>query len=201
MNEFRINLIRGQVPDARQRRSRYWAMIAYLGLSGLALVLGIGYATSRLAEYASLKQRMRDMERRFADDSGATEGIRNHAISLEKRLERRVESLRLVNKSLDDSARLGVLVAAIARTLPAGVSFQGLAVSGGSRSVTLQLSVMTVGAANDPVPGDLIAAWQKEPGVASQISGISYLGSEVATLAGRNDMIWKFSAQLVGAES
>lgn len=195
MISFRINLIRGQVPDSRARRLQYWGMIGYLALAGLLLVVTIGVATTRVVEASQLGGRIRAMERRFAEETSVTTGIRGHANGLTARLERRVKSLTSVDAALKSSIPLAPMLRSILLSLPPGVTIDSFSVDAGKRSVEFRLLVQVAGAESDPVPPDLLALWQKDAALSAMLPHVSYLGSEVASRGSRNDVVWRFSGQ------
>lgn len=198
MIEFRINLIRGQVPSAPARRQRYRLMIAYLAVAGMLLAVAMGVAASRLVETQALGRQRDELEARFLAGHEGADSIRSHARNLERRTAREVAALRLVERQLVGDARPARLLRALVLTLPSGISLRNFTLSAEEQVVTFELLVFGGSAEKEAGASDLLALWARDTVINSQIKELNFLGSQMEGNVARNDMVWRFSARLQG---
>lgn len=199
--EFRINLIRGQVPSASERRRRYRLMVLYLGVAGVLLAVAMGSASKRLVEARGLRRQCQEIEDRFRSERGGGEGIPNHARELDQRLAKGVSALRSVERQLATDARPARLVRALALSLPSGVSLRRVVLNGEDQSVLVELLVFGGGAGQDAGASDLLETWSRDAAIADQVKNLAFLGSQLEGNVGRSDMVWRFSGHLKGKGS
>lgn len=198
MIEFRINLIRGQVPSAPARRQRYGLMIAYLAVAGLLLAAAMGMAASRFVETQALVRQRDELEARFLAGNTGADSIRSHARNLERRMARDVAALRLVERQLVGDARPARLLRALVLTLPPGISLRHFTLNEEEEVVTFELLVFGGSAEKEAGASDLLALWARDTVINSQLKEMNFLGSQMEGNVARNDMVWRFSAHLNG---
>jgi len=194
--EFRINLIRDQVPTASERRQRYWGMIAYLGVAGLLVVLALGKATSRMLDARQLRVQIELMESRFLVEHEGSAGIRKQAARLQRALGEEQLALQRVETQLASTARPARLLNALHQALPSGVLLRGLTVSEVERSASFELVVLGGRAQLEGSSSDLLLRIQQNRELAAHLTDIAFLGSQMEANAARRDTIWRFSGRL-----
>lgn len=198
MIEFRLNLVRDRVPPPRQRRARYWAMVGYLAASGLVLVACVAWACTRLLQAEDLRAQSLRLEATYAEDRGGGESIPDGAQRLYRRLSAQIEGLRAADRQMEAAIRPARWLKGLALSLPPAVSIRKFALDGESRTVTFELLVLGGSPERDAGPADLLADWQRDAAVTRGLKDISYLGSQIEPAGDRSDVVWRFSARVVG---
>ena len=198
MVEFRLNLVRDQVPPPGRRRIRYWSMVAYLGASGLVLVASFAWASKRLLQAADLRSQSRRLESEYVESRGGEGSIQLGAQRLHRRVAAQVASLQSVDRQLDTAIRPARLMKGLVLSLPPAISLRKFALDGEARTVTFELLVLGGTPERDAGPADLLADWQGDPAVSRAIKDVSYQGSQIEVVGDRSDVVWRFSAHLAG---
>ena len=196
MIEFRINLIRDQVPSAGERRQRYRLMVAYLAVAGVLVVLSMGLASSRLQEARVLRQQRDQLESRFLADHPGADSIRGYAQQLDRRMARDVVALRDVEQQLTGDARPARLVRALVLSLPTGVSLRRLTLNAEEQSVLIELLVFGGTPEQEADPSRLMGQWARDPELSRQLKDVAFLGSQLEGNVARKDKLWRFTGHL-----
>lgn len=200
MIEFRLNLIRNQVPDAARRRQRYRAMLVYLGLTGVALVGAMGLASSRLVQAAALREQSAHLERLYARDHEGQGGLIAGSDRLHQRLQALGQSLQAVDRQLAADTRPARLVRSLLVNLPPGITLRTFKLSREDHTVLIELLV--AGGYDGRVSAtDLAGLWQKDPEVMAYLQDVSFQGSQIENVAGRSDNLWRFIGHFQGGGS
>ena len=198
--EFRMNLIRKQVPSLSQRRARYGSMVAYLAVIGALLAMAIGVATTWLIQATSERADLVGIDSRFAKTHAAGPGIVQHAAWLEKEMTSRIAVLKAVDGQLAGRPAGGRLLYRIAVSLPSDVMLRNLTLDGAG-AVTFELLVPSSRAEAGLGPSDVVLRWNQDAALGGYLSGIAYVSSQRQSNGDRNDVIWRFTGHLVRKES
>ena len=196
MPEFRLNLIRTQVPRPQDRRIRYLGMLAYLAVSGAFLVAALSFSTTCLVRATETRTDLRRLERQFAERHPAAGGIVPYAGGLESSLTRRIGALTTLDHQLAGRPRPAALLYHFVLSLPQGVSMRLLQLDASARTLTFELAASGARPEGDLGPSDLIARWSQNPALAVQMSEVTYLGSQRQPRGDSADVVWRFSARL-----
>ena len=197
MIEFRINLIRDQVPGADQRRTRYKLMILYLALAGLALILAVSMASSRLVEAAGLRGQSQHLEEVFNRNYDGQGGLAATANRLQERMASHVAALQTTDRLLASEARPARLIRALQFALPEGVSLRSFSLSREDKSVIIELRALGE-SVSQGAQADVLTRMQKDPVLMAGFKELTLAGSQMENNAGRIDQIWHFTGQLAG---
>lgn len=201
MIEYRVNLLRGRVPSPAQRRNRYWAMIAYLGVTGLLLVVSLGFATARLLDARRLRQQSSVLEERFLATHEGEANIRSYAWKLHRQLTGQQTAIQAVDRQLQADVRLAPLLKALVFSLPPGAILRQFSLGGENQITTVTFEVLIAGGYTSQMgnPADLLARWGQSADISDQIKGLTFLGSQVEGIMSSGDTIWRFSGTLTGS--
>lgn len=197
MIEFRINLIRDQVPGADQRRIRYMAMILYLAVAGLALILAVSMASSRLVQAAGLRAQSQHLEEVFSRSHDGQGGLAATANRLQERLTSQVAALQAADRLLASEARPARLIRALQFALPEGVALRSFSLAREDQSVVIELRALGENVSQG-AQADVLARMQKDPVLMAGLKDLTFISSQIENNAGRIDQIWHFTGQLAG---
>ena len=199
--EFRLNLIRAQVPSLQRRRARYGSMVAYLAVSGALLALVVGLSTTWLVQAAAGRADIAALDRGFAARHVARPGIVQHAAWVENEMGGRIAVLRAVDRQLAGRPRLGSLLYRLARSLPFDIGLKSLTIDANAETVAFELLVPAVHAEAGLGPSDLVAQWNQDAALNGYVTGIAYVSSQRQSNGERSDLVWRFSGHLTKRES
>lgn len=196
MNEFRLNLIRDQVPDKARRRMRYGAMLLYLGIAGLVLAMAVGLASGRVAQAMEFRDQSRRLEKAYAASHEGQGDIRPGALRLQSRLAAQLVSLKAVEERLASDARPARLLRALTLSLPAHMSLHKVTLSAEEKMVAFELRLLGSGSDNSIGAPELMSRWQQDPAITAEITQLAYLGSQTEKAGANGNMILQFSGRL-----
>lgn len=197
MIEFRLNLIRDQVPTPAQRVLRYRLMMLYLGISGLVLVVSVALASQRLVQASALRAQSQHLETIFGRGrEGSGDGLVTGASRVKNRLAAQAKALQASDQFLARDPRPARLLRAMVRSLPPGITVRMFSLSREDHSVNFELLAIGGGEEGQGGPTDLINHWQKDEELSAELKDINYTGSQVEGVGGRSDVIWRFTGRL-----
>lgn len=196
MIEYRINLLRGRVPTSAHRRRRYWLMVGYLGVAGVALVAALSMSTGRLLETNRLRGKSAALETQFRAMRGDVVSITEHAALQQSQLQEKRRALESVAAHYAADPFIAPLLQALVLKLPAGALVRHVAIQGEEKTISFEILFVGAQSARNVAPADLLARWNEDSLLAAHVSGLAFLGSRVEGIVSREDTIWRFSASL-----
>lgn len=196
MIEFRLNLIRDRVPSAQTRRRHYWLMIGYLAVSGVLLAITTGMATQRLLAAAHLRTERAQLEAGFRNEHPTGDSIQEFYRDILDQLGRQKGMLQAVDARLRGDLRFAAMLRSLAQSLPSGVSLRSISVNPENKSIQVELLSMNADGERASSPSDLLARWNQDAAIASQVREWTYKGSQSEGGQGRNDRVMRFDGQL-----
>lgn len=195
MIEFRLNLIREQVPSRARRRAYYQALLAYLGLTGLLLVGVVGLASDRWMEMTVVRDSIRQIQQFYLNGHAGQRDMESGVARLQEKFNAQVANLQATENLLATDPRPARLIRSLLVALPASVSLRNFKWTLEDRSLHVEL--MSMGGP-EVSPAELIALWQKDPVVKATLKELTFQGSQIENVLGRSDTVWRFSGRLIG---
>lgn len=195
MIDFRLNLIRDQVPSRLQRRLRYRALIAYLALTGLLLVGAVSLASTRWLERAGVRGNIDQIERFYQSGHEGQGDLMSGVARLQEKFQAQVAGLQATESLLLTDPRPARLIRSLLVTLPPSVSLRNFKLI--REDGSLQFELLSVGG-TDVSPAELIILWQKDLVVKAALKDLTFQGSQIENAGGRSDTVWRFSGRLNG---
>lgn len=197
MIEFRLNLIRDQVPTPAQRLLRYRLMMLYLAVTGLVLVVSALLASQRLVQAGALRAQSQHLEALFGRGrEGSGDGLITGATRMKNRLSAQSKSLQASDQLMARDPRPARLLRAMVLSLPPGITVRMFSINREDRSVNFELLAIGGGEEGSRGPTDLINDWQKNADLSAELNEINYTGSQVEGVGGRSDVVWRFNGRL-----
>lgn len=196
MIEYRINLLRDRVPGIAQRRRRYWLMVGYVALTGIALVLVLKMSVAQWMETRELRRRTDLMETQFRSTRNDADGIQSFVDFQHKQLEGHQRALQALDQFYASDVRLAPVLMALVKHLPRGAIIRNFSVQGAAGSIQVEILFVGLQTARGKDPAELLALWNADALIASQLGEFSFQGSSVDGVATQNDIIWRFTATL-----
>ena len=197
MIEFRLNLIRDQVPTPAQRVLRYRLMMLYLAVAGLVLVVCVALASQRLVQAGALRTQSQHLESLFGRGrEGSGDGLITGASRIKNRLSAQAKALQASDQLMAGDPRPARLLRAMVRSLPPGITVRMFSLNREDRSVNFELLAIGGGEEGQGGPTDLINHWQKDEELSTELKDINYTGSQVEGVGGRSEVIWRFTGRL-----
>jgi Tfp pilus assembly protein PilN len=193
--DFRLNLIRDQVPSRLQRRLRYRALIAYLALTGLLLVGAVSLASTRWLERAGVRGNIDQIERFYQSGHEGQGDLMSGVARLQEKFQAQVAGLQATESLLLTDPRPARLIRSLLVTLPPSVSLRNFKLI--REDGSLQFELLSVGG-TDVSPAELIILWQKDLVVKAALKDLTFQGSQIENAGGRSDTVWRFSGRLNG---
>jgi hypothetical protein len=197
--EFRMNLIRAQVPSLQQRRARYGSMVAYLAVTGALLAVAMGVATTWLIQAANERAELVKLDNGFAGAHAGEDGIVQHAAWLEKELTGRIALLKAVDRQLAGRSELGHLLYRLALSLPPDVMLRNMTLDA-EGAVAFELLVPAQRAEAGLGPSDVMTQWNQDAALGGCLTGIAYISSQRQAGGERSDIVWRFSGHMIRKE-
>lgn len=196
MIEYRINLLRDRVPGIARRRRRYWLMVGYVALAGIALVLVLKMSVTQWLEARELRRRTELMETQFRSTRNEADGIQPFVEFQHKQLEGHQRALQALDQFYASDVRLAPVLMALVKHLPRSAIIRSFSVQGDAGTIQVEILFVGLQAARGKDPAELLALWNADALIASQLGEISFQGSNVDGVATQNDIIWRFTATL-----
>lgn len=195
MIDFRLNLIRDQVPSRSKRRLQYRVLMAYLALTGLLLVGAVSLASTRWMERAGVRGKIDQIERFYQSGHEGQGDLKSGVARLQEKFQAQVDGLQATENLLATDPRPARLIRSLLVALPSSVSLRNFRLL--REEGTLQFELLSVGG-TDVSPAELIIQWQKDLVVQAALRELTFQGSQIENAAGRSDTVWRFSGRLNG---
>lgn len=194
MIEYRINLLRGRVPDVGQRRRRYWGMVGYVALAGTVLVATLALSARRWMESKELKRQIAMLESGFRSSHSGFDGIQEFVRFQQKQLGKHTRALQSSGDFYATDLRVAQLLDALIVKLPPGAMLNRFAIE--SENKNIQFEVLFIGAQTprSEMPVELLSQWNSDETISSQLGALVFQGSSVDGVATRKDTLMRFTA-------
>ena len=195
MNNFRLNLIRDQVPSPARRRRRFRTMMIYLAIAGLVLVGAVGLASSRVAQARAFRAQSQKIEADYVASHDGQAGIEAGSARLQARLAAQLESLRFIDQRLSGDPRPARLIRALVLSLPANMVLHKISLNAAEKTVLFEVKWFGGSAGSIGAP-ELIALWQQDPAIMAEIGQLAHLGSQIENVGAGGNTILQFSGRI-----
>ena len=200
MTAFRINLIRGLTPTAKQRERIFWGMISYLVLCGVALVGIAYYETRRLAATFGLRADIALLDAQFRNEHPGQTDILRYAKKMKEQLFECADKLESVRWIQTTRVTLAPILLALAAPLPSDIDIAGLQIDSEKRTLEFELIVPITGMGERVDAGRLIGIWNEDPALISRVGKISSAKSQRQSMEGKPVYVLRFTASLLSKE-
>lgn len=195
MTDYRLNLIRDQVPSRARRRHQYRAFMAYLALSGVLMVGAVSLASSRWMERMNVRGQIAQIEGHYLNGKDRQGDLESGVAQLQQKFSSQLASLQATEGLLATDPRPARLIRSLLVVLPSTVSLRNFKLVQDDR--TFQFELLSVGGA-ELAPMDLINLWQKDLVIKASLRELTFQGSQIENVLGRSDTVWRFSGRLMG---
>ena len=197
MGPFSINLIKEQAPSPAARRRIFLGMLGYVFACGCALILASYGATRKLVMTSNMRDEINRLEAGFRKNHSGHSDILLFGRNLKLQVEQASQKLELINKICAGRTELARVLLALSAPLPANVNISGVQLD--REKKTLEFDVdFPVGGANETIDAtQLIAAWNGNAALMSELSKIGSVRSQKRTVEGRVVENWHFTCNLL----
>jgi hypothetical protein len=197
MTLIRINLIRGRAPGAQARQRILIGMLLYLALCGILLVLLSGNAARRLVETRNLRASLMELESQFQSRHGSEGNLVFYGRSLNSRLDSYARLLEKINLAYSNRTDLARVVLALAAPLPSDARLHGLSLKPDKKILEFDVDFAVESAGETIDASQLIAAWNRDQNLTSQVSRVNSVRSQKKSVDGRLLENWHFTTTLL----
>lgn len=194
MIEYRVNLLRGRVPDIGQRRRRYWGMIGYVALAGIVAVGALSVSAKRWLETQELKRQIAALEAQFRSSHNGFDGIQEFVLLQQSQLEKQARSLQALNHFFATDLRVAKLIEALVMNLPPGAILSHFAIEPEAKNIQFEVLFIGPQIPRSEVPVELLSQWNGDETISSQVDALVFQGSSMDGIATRKDTILRFTA-------
>jgi Tfp pilus assembly protein PilN len=141
--DFRLNLIRDQVPSRSKRRLQYRVLMAYLALTGLLLVGAVSLASTRWMERAGVRGKIDQIERFYQSGHEGQGDLKSGVARLQEKFQAQVDGLQATENLLATDPRPARLIRSLLVALPSSVSLRNFRLL--REEGSLQFELLSVG--------------------------------------------------------
>ncbi|MCZ7592001.1 MAG: hypothetical protein M5U15_07510 [Kiritimatiellae bacterium] len=194
MIEYRINLLRGRVPDAGRRRRRYWGMVGYVALAGIILVATLALSARRWMESKEYHRQVALLESEFRSSHNGFDGIRDFVRFQQQQLEKHSRSLQALGDFYATDLRVAQLLEALIVKLPPGAMLNRFAIEPENKNIQFEVLFVGPRTPRSETPVELQSQWNSDETISSQLGAVAFQGSSVDDVATRKDMLMRFTA-------
>lgn len=203
MNINEINLARGLVWNARQRRRIYWGMVAYLLVASLLLIFTAGRVTRRIQESEGLIRRTQALQSRFQALYPGHPGMEIYAGKLKEDIQKKSVWAAAINSAMPPSvysslSLLNLMAGGEQNGRINKLSFEQCGKINGGPELTF--SIMVANAVNgvEIQAHDSLQQWRNDPVLARDFSAITPMTTERGSSASEGYSIVKYKAVFRG---
>lgn len=189
-----INLIKGRTMSVAKRRRQFWFMMVYLAACSACVVLAANYATKSYITARRRRNEMKRLESRFLNQHEGGGTLPRYAAQLRDEMDRIAEDLDTAGDLLERRIRLASVLAGLALPLEGSVNISELSFDGDAGIMRFSLVTPASPRGEAIRATDLVAAWNENPIVTSQMGPVTPVGTQRDKVNGQPVIILKFEA-------
>ena len=173
MTKFRINLIKGHVPDYRQRRRLYWGMHAYILLTGILLVIVCHRAADDVMTSLQVIEDAHAIKSQFRREQGKSVRMEEHLHGISQDLERKIGDMERLGATMNGRILLSPILSGIALSLEHDMKLARFELEDTSHNFEFDIACLDTNAATEVDSSVLIDAWQTDPVIMEAVQYIT----------------------------
>ena len=199
MAVYEINLAKGRVIPANQRRIWYRVLFLYLAVVGTVFAFLANHVTRDLLAALARREELPILERQCLNECAAESGgILQYSRQLEAEMAWQADTLEAVQSVISRRTGVAQILLGLATPLPPGSSLLGADISSSTRELGFEVVLLEDRSAGGLSPLSLINAWTRDPALTAEVTEIRSTNSQRSTLNGRGVLIWSFTGRLTG---
>lgn len=193
MTKFRLNLIKGQVPDYSQRRRLYWGMHIYILLTGLLLIIVSYRAVNEVVASCRIAEDANAVRSQFRRVQGSSVRMDEYLQTVSAGLEEKIGALENLGSTLDGRLVVSPILSGIALSLGSDMKLARFELKENNVDFEFDIACLGSNAATEVVSATLIEHWKADTAIMAAAEEISPALVQKQLLGSSGAVLLKFT--------